>query len=159
MVAFRHPAYEAKIRVRERKHPKLYWIDPGLVRAVSGKYGELHPEERGALLEGLIATVLRAYRDHRGTFTQLYYWATASSPRVEVDFLLQRGRDLCAIEVKSGTSLDNRHLKGLRAVGEFQGVIRRILIYRGRRPMRTEDGIEILPVEEFLAVLDADGLF
>ena len=28
LVAFRLPAYDPKLRVRERKHPKLYWIDP-----------------------------------------------------------------------------------------------------------------------------------
>lgn len=26
------PAYEARLRVKERKHPKLYWTDPGVVR-------------------------------------------------------------------------------------------------------------------------------
>ena len=34
LLTVRLPAYEAKLRVRERRHPKLYWIDPGLVRAV-----------------------------------------------------------------------------------------------------------------------------
>jgi uncharacterized protein len=26
------PAFEPRLRVRERRHPKLYWVDPGLVR-------------------------------------------------------------------------------------------------------------------------------
>lgn len=25
------PAFEPRLRVRERRHPKLYWVDPGLV--------------------------------------------------------------------------------------------------------------------------------
>ena len=34
------PAFEARLRVKERQHPKLYWVDPGVVRAAGG---ELHP--------------------------------------------------------------------------------------------------------------------
>ncbi len=36
LFTFQVPAYEARLRVRERRHPKLYWVDPGLVRAVGG---------------------------------------------------------------------------------------------------------------------------
>lgn len=30
LLAFRPPALEARLRVRERRHPKLYWADPDL---------------------------------------------------------------------------------------------------------------------------------
>ena len=62
LVAFRLPAYDPKLRVRERKHPKLYWIDPGLARAAAGRFRDLDPRERGPLFEGWIATVLASYR-------------------------------------------------------------------------------------------------
>src|SRR2546422_5462626 len=35
------PAFQGKLRVREKKHPKLYWIDPGLVRALKRLRGPL----------------------------------------------------------------------------------------------------------------------
>jgi predicted AAA+ superfamily ATPase len=66
LLAFRLPAFEAKLRLRERKHPKLYWVDPGLVRAAGNRPGERHPQERGTLFEGFIANVLRACRDLQG---------------------------------------------------------------------------------------------
>jgi predicted AAA+ superfamily ATPase len=47
--------------VRERKHPKLYWIDPGVARAAKNAHGSPIPEERGALLEGFIHTLLLTY--------------------------------------------------------------------------------------------------
>ena len=31
LLAFRLPAVKPRLRVRERRYPKLYWIDPGLV--------------------------------------------------------------------------------------------------------------------------------
>ena len=32
--------YEAKLRVKERKHPKLYWTDAGTVRAMKRQLHE-----------------------------------------------------------------------------------------------------------------------
>jgi len=68
LLCFRLPAYEAKLRVRERKLPKWYWCDPGLVRAMKQSSGSLTPEERGPLFEGLVAQLLRAYKDYRSIF-------------------------------------------------------------------------------------------
>ena len=62
LMVFRLSAYESKLRVREKKHPKLYWIDPGLVRAVNNRFGDIYPEEKGALFEGFVATLLKAYQ-------------------------------------------------------------------------------------------------
>jgi predicted AAA+ superfamily ATPase len=64
LLAFRLPAFEARLRVRELRHPKLYWFDPGVVRVVAGRTGELHPEERGTLFEDWMAALLRAARDY-----------------------------------------------------------------------------------------------
>ena len=36
LVTFLLPAFEANLRVKERKHPKLYWVDPGVARAARG---------------------------------------------------------------------------------------------------------------------------
>ena len=33
LVAFHLPAYEKRLRVRQRAHPKLYWNDSGIVRS------------------------------------------------------------------------------------------------------------------------------
>ena len=41
-----------RFRVRERRCPKLYRVDRGLVRAVKKLHGPVTPEERGALYEG-----------------------------------------------------------------------------------------------------------
>ena len=159
LVAFRLPAYDPKLRVRERKHPKLYWIDPGLARAAAGRFRALDPRERGPLFEGWIATVLASYRDYRAAFDEMYYWAPARARETEVDFLLLRDGDSVAIEAKASARTHDRHLAGLRAVAPLPGLRRRILIYTGSRRMRTEDGIDIWPVSEFLEALETDRLW
>jgi predicted AAA+ superfamily ATPase len=82
------PAYEARLRVKERNHPKLYWADPGIVRAMKRQLAEPAVEERGALLEGWVHGLLRARQAYRGLCDELAYWAPAEGG-TEVDFLLR----------------------------------------------------------------------
>lgn len=159
LLSFRLPAYEGKLRVRERRHPKLYWTDAGLVRALKQRFDDPAPEELGHLFEGFIAQTLRAYRDYRGLFDEWFYWASATARKTEVDFLLRKGDQWVAIEVKSGIgSPDNADLRGLRVVSEGMKTYRRILLYRGEIRQKTEDGIEVLPASVFFEELATSRL-
>jgi len=155
----RLPAYEARMRVRERKRPKLYWVDSGVVRAVKQARGPVAPEEAGALFEGWIHTLLRTYMTERELADELAYWAPAESKTLEVDFLLRRGAEHCALEVKSGRRYNVQHLAGLRAIAGLPNIRRRVLIHRRDRPFRTEDGIDVWPVSTFLEALETEDLW
>jgi predicted AAA+ superfamily ATPase len=157
LVTFELPAFEARLRVRERRHPKLYWVDAGLPRALRRQLGAVTMEERGALFEGWIAAVLRAYGDYRELFDDWAYWATGAG--VEVDFLLRRADAAVAIEAKSATRVDRRDLGGLLAIGDLPGIVRRIVVYRGTTRQRTPEGIEIMPVRDWLDELAHGRLF
>jgi len=159
LLARRLPAYEARLRVRERKHPKLYWTDPGVARAAKGARGPVAPEEVGPLLEGWVHTLLCTYMAERELAEEIAYWAPAESKQLEVDFVLRRGSELCALEVKTGRRVHSGQMAGLRAIGELPGLRRRVLIHRGDRPTRTEDGIDAWPIETFLEALEGDGLW
>ena len=158
LLCFRVPAYEAKLRVRERKHPKWYWCDPGIVRAMKRTHGPLAPEEHGSLFEGIVAQMLRAYKDYRSVYDEMYYWAPSSGARTEVDFLLVKGARFVAVEVKSGKSFTESWCKGLRAVAELEGLQRRIIVYPQGPVLRTEDDIEVYPFRDFADLLPS-GLF
>jgi predicted AAA+ superfamily ATPase len=150
LVAYRISGYEAKLRVRERKLPKLYWNDLGVLRALKGNLEKPSPEERGALFEGWIANYLRAHRE-LGTILcdEICYWSP-SGIQAEVDFLLRFGKRFVAIEVKAGSGHPASSLSGLRAIADLPGIQRRILVYLGRTREKTAEGIEILPLQEFL---------
>ena len=148
LLAVRLPALEAKLRVRERRRPKLYWVDPGLVRAVKRQFGPVVPEERGALLEGWVLGQLRAHNEHQRLYDDIAYWAATESA-IEVDFVLRRDHRHAAIEVKAAERYNSAFVKGLRAAADLPGLARRIVIYRGRRAFRTEDGIDVWPLETF----------
>jgi predicted AAA+ superfamily ATPase len=156
LLAWRLAAFETRLRVRERKHPKLYWLDPGLVRAVKKQTGAVSSEEAGSLFEGWIHTLLRAYGDTGPLFDEIAYWAPAEARSVEVDFLLQRGGEHLALEVKAGARFSPAWLSGLTAIGVLPRLVRRILIYTGTRELRTPEGIEVWPLAKFLTAL-AEG--
>ena len=159
LLAFRLPAFEARLRARERRHPKLYWADPGLVRAMTGHRGPVAAAERGHAFEGWFAAVLRAYRDYRRLFDDCAYWAPGKGSSLEVDFLLSRGKDLVAIETKASRRVDAADLRGLKAIGDLRAVRRRLVVYLGEQRMKTAEGIEILPVSTVLDELATTRLF
>jgi predicted AAA+ superfamily ATPase len=159
LLTFRLPAFEARLRVRERRHPKLYWVDAGLVRAAKRQLGSVAVEERGPLFEGLVLHLLRAYGEEQELFDEVFYWAPAQAAHTEVDFLLRRGREYLAVEVKSQDRFATSMAAGLRAIGELRGMTRRVLVYRGTRSLKTEDGIEVWPFERFDATVATGRLW
>jgi len=153
-VAFALEAYQPRLSLRERHHPKFYWFDPGVVRALKGYRQPPTLEERGALLEGLVAQSLKAYLHYSKAFENMCYWCPTENQNQEVDFVLLRSDEAWAIEVKSSPRLRNEYLAGLKAISGLKHLKRKILLYTGsKRLFLKDEGIEVLPVEEFLRSL------
>jgi predicted AAA+ superfamily ATPase len=157
LLGFPLPAFSARLRVREQRKPKFYWIDPGLVRSLKGLSPTIAPEERGHLFEGWVAQVLRAYNDYRGLYDAIGYWSPAEAKQTAVDFVLQRGTERVAIEVKAASRVERRDFNGLRAIADLEGIRRRVVVYTGHTERRHE-GIEIWPLTTFLQRLDEGGI-
>ncbi len=146
-------AYDAKLRMRERKKSKYYFIDPGLVRAIKSQYGYVTAEEKGSLFEGLIFTLLNFQKDTYGEIDDIYYWSPADAKKTEVDFLVVKGNKIVAIEVKASEKIQPQYLKGLKAISSLKNVKRRILIYLGKTNRITKDGVEIHSFKSFVKLL------
>lgn len=155
LVAFQLPAYENRLRVRQRTHPKLYWSDPGIVRAAKKQLEGLAIEEKGALFEGLIAQVLKSHHELGILqFDKVSYWS-AGKNSVEVDFVIERGKEIIGIEAKSGTDPDGRCFAGLSSLKETGKLKRAIVVYTGKRKYRHSSGAEVLPFNDFMKELAA----
>ena len=120
-------------------------------RALRRTMYPLTPAEQGWVLH-----LLRAHGEESDLYEDLRYWAPHPANRTEVDFLLRRGDEFAAIEVKSRSRYHTGMLPGLRAVAGLPGMVRRVLVYGGRRSFRTQDGIDVWPVERLHRAL-ADG--
>jgi predicted AAA+ superfamily ATPase len=71
----------------------------------------------------------------------------------EVDFVLSVGREFLGIEVKASRHVHPHDLKGFDSFMErARNVTRRIVVFLGARRQRI-DGIEALPLDDFLAEL------
>ena len=158
LLGFFLPAYYPKLRLREQKQSKFYFVDPGLVRSLKNSFGPLVPEERGSLLEGLVGQVLRAYNDYFPFYQDIFYWSAVGS-KTEVDFLLRTQQGLIGIEVKSRSQVSSKDYKGLKVIQDLPNVKKRILIYSGKDVRETQDGVSIWPFEVFCKKLAAKELF
>jgi predicted AAA+ superfamily ATPase len=111
--------------------------------------GSLAPEERGASFKGMVAQLIRAYKDYRAICDDSYYRAPSGRFETEVDFLLPRGSDLIAVEAKSGSTFTATWCKGLRAITNRKGLIRRVIVYPRGPLLKTKNGIDVFPFQHF----------
>jgi predicted AAA+ superfamily ATPase len=122
----RLPAYSVNRTKRLIKTPKAYWCDAGLALRLAGGI-----EPNGSHMENLVMSDLLAWRDaHVLDRPELFYWRTATGE--EVDLVVERGRDLLAIEVKATNhprSGDARHLRTFR--DEYGDQVRGCLFLHG----------------------------
>lgn len=107
----------ARRKVRQRRStPKLLALDTALVSATSGRtFAESRgdPAHWGRLVETAVGAHLWASRDPRA---EILYWRDRSR---EVDFVIARGEQLTALEVKSGPRHDG--LPGMAAFEAAHG--------------------------------------
>lgn len=105
-LAWRLPPWHANVSKRLIKTPKLHFLDTGLVCYLLGiRSAEQlrdHPL-RGAIFETWVASEIQKSRAHRGLPPALSFYRDSRGE--EVDLLLELGRELLAIEVKSGATV------------------------------------------------------
>lgn len=114
MVLRRLPPFLGNRSSRLIKAPKLYFSDSGLAAHLAGvrQQGSLTMEPlRGALLETFILQNLLATLEPHLPGLQVYYWHEQG--RREVDFVLETGRRVIAIEVKSQARFNPGDAKNL----------------------------------------------
>ncbi|MFA5840529.1 MAG: AAA family ATPase [Candidatus Margulisiibacteriota bacterium] len=148
LLAFEVPVFSKRAKRVLSNHPKFYFFDPGVFRALRPQGPLDHPQEvNGACLEGMIAQHVRAWLDYKNSDGRLFFWRTMSGS--EVDFVVY-GRDVFwAIEVKNSSSVHPRDLRSLKAFGEDYPEAKKYLLYRGKEKLM-KNNISIMPCEDFL---------
>ena len=144
-------------RARKRKAistAKFYFFDTGITRTLAATESiDRNSNLYGKAFEQFIWMELRAYLAYREhNLTELTYWRSRYGH--EVDFLV--GEEL-AVEVKATETLNNRDLKGLRALAE-EGVFKQLYLVSHDPLPAKRDGIHCLPWPTFLDQLWADKL-
>jgi predicted AAA+ superfamily ATPase len=145
LIGRRLPVFAKRARRRLVAHPKFYFFDAGVFRALRPKGPLDSPEEiDGAACETLLFQELEAINDAFELGYKLHYWRSAA--QYEVDFVLYGDRGLLAFEIKRAGRISEIHLRGLRAFLRDYPMARAFFIYGGRRPL-SEKSVQILPLE------------
>ena len=150
LIVFRVPAWSGSDRASLVAHPKILLFDLGVRNALLRRPLDRPLEdERGLLLEHFVGLELRRRCGGVWADARLLHFRTRRG--AEVDYVIEAGRELWAVEVKASRSVDARDLRGLAAFVERAGKVhRRVVVFLGPRRQRLADGIEAIPLEEFL---------
>jgi predicted AAA+ superfamily ATPase len=144
LIAVRLPVFTRRAKRRMIAHPKFYYFDAGVYRALRPR-GPLDTEHEidGAALETLFLAQLRALNDAFDLGYVLHYWRTGDG--LEVDFVLYGERGLLAFEVKRSGRVRDEDLAALLAFRKDYQVAKAFFVHAGSQ--RGHDrGIEIMPM-------------
>lgn len=143
----RLPAYTASHTTRLLKSPKAFFNDPALAVFLSGYYeleDLLKAREYGSYFETFIYHHLRILSRLMTPAGRLHFWRTLDGN--EVDFVLEYGRKLLAVEVKLTNSLGYRDTAGSRLFLEnHPKASGALIVYCGRQVKRLDEKIVAVP--------------
>jgi uncharacterized protein len=160
------PPWRPGAKVREQARSKFYWCDPGVARAAAGFLND--PVDRtwkGYALETFLYNELRVYNQTGQKNRDIFFYR--SPPGNEVDFVIEtRKRQFESIphaiclEVKLSDRWDRKWEKSMRSLASSGRVTvdRMAGIYTGSRSLHF-DGLDVYPLEEFLARLHEGEFF
>ncbi len=109
------------------KTPKLYWLDIGLLRRLSGFTGEI----TGALYETMVVGEIFKWIKTLQKDAELYFYRTRSG--LELDLLVQTERGLFGIEIKQRDTVAMVDTRAMREIAEHLGDkwLGGMVVYRG----------------------------
>jgi predicted AAA+ superfamily ATPase len=151
------PAYTRRPKRRVIAAPKFYFADVGVVNHLARR-GDLQPgsELYGKAFENWVFHELCAHNSYSNAFARIAYWRLPSG--IEVDFIVNEME--LAIEAKASAKVTADHLRGLRELArDHRGIKQRLIVCLERTSRKTDDGIWILPAEEFTNRLGGGDLF
>lgn len=129
----RIPAYAQNRTKRITKSPKVFFVDPALSVYLSGYHDEetlSSAREVGAFFETMLFLHLNVFAELMVPKAKIFYWRTTTGK--EVDFVIEQGKKLLAIEVKFSQNPSFNDIKNLLSfMQDYPHTLRGILIHAG----------------------------
>jgi predicted AAA+ superfamily ATPase len=137
------------------KTPKLYFTDTGMASHLRGveEWSLLeHQKQAGALVETWVVTELLKLMSVEDPRLHLYFWRTQAGQ--EVDFLLERGEKLVALEVKWSQRIEDKDIAGLKRCAEDLGgkLHFSVILYNGTEIVPCAPRIVAVPFPAFFGI-------
>jgi uncharacterized protein len=126
------------------KTPKLYFYDTGLACSLLGIKTEnevVNSHFRGALFENLVITECFKNKFNSGSSVNYYYWR--DNKGIEIDLLVENGKKLLPIEIKSAQTFRDDYLANIHKWNEYAGQKGGLLLYDGPQSFMRSDKISV----------------
>jgi uncharacterized protein len=157
LVAVRIPAFVPRLRTMRRvqQRERVLLFDVGVRNALLGIHRRgASPDQIGLVFEQWVMLQLVYLNDALRKGWR--FWSYRSEAGAEVDLVVESGERLIGIEIKAGRTLSRADTRGLVSLGDLvpRGRrLERLILYRGDRRQRFDNGVEAWPVLEGLAAL------
>ena len=147
LLGFKLKGYTKTKKRKAISRSKYYLFDIGVTNTLCERSNIKEKSELfGKAFEHFIILEIRAFLSYSRKNLEMFYWRTQKS-FIEVDLIV--GHKL-AIEIKSTSLVQDKHLKGLRALSE-EGLIKKyIVVSLDANERIINDKIHILPWKSFL---------
>jgi predicted AAA+ superfamily ATPase len=126
------------------KTPKLYFYDTGLASSLLGIKTEnevVNSHFRGALFENLVITECFKNKYNTGSQVNYYYWR--DNKGIEIDLLIESGKKLLPVEIKSAQTYRDDHLGNMHKWNGYAKQTGGILLYDGPQSFTRSDKITV----------------
>ena len=142
--------YHKNYNKRLVKSPKIYFTDTGLVCSLIGikSSGELdYHFMRGSIFETFVVDeILKANYNNAEPF-EMYFWR--DNHKKEIDLIVDFGLKQYGVEIKSTSTIAERHFGGLNYWKKLSGASwENLFIIYGGEQMMTRNGINVIPWKE-----------
>jgi len=150
LIAWRLPGWHTSRTKQLRTSPKLILFDNGVASALRGELGieSIESSSRyGKMFEARVIQECFRINDYETRDLKFSYWRTNND--IEVDLIASRGagRPLAAIEIKSSTAPEEKHLGGLKRFAQDYPSVPQFCVCQ--TPRRYRIGVvEVIPFEE-----------
>jgi predicted AAA+ superfamily ATPase len=155
-ILYKLPPYFENFGKRVIKTPKYYFIDTGLLCFLLGIENPQQVARDpliGQLFENLVIIDVLKNVYNKGKLDNLYFFRDSNG--LEADLLLQQGRQLMPIEIKSSSTYKPELLKGLKRIMELSPQMANAhLVYSGDA-MQFSNGINAIRFDELALRLNS----
>ena len=140
------PPYYANFGKRVIKRPKLYITDTGVLCSLLGIQNENQLENhplKGSIFENFVLLEYLKEKNSSLENSSFYYWRSISG--VEIDLIIEKNGMLVPIEIKSGTTYQEKWWKNIMDWQVFsKGSLPGMIIYGGNENYDFSDGRKVI---------------
>lgn len=149
--------YQKSLRKRHAQHPKFYFFDTGVVRALTKQVSvplEPRTPEFGRAFEHFVLLEILRWNDYARKDLTFSFYRTESGAEVDLIVETPEGRTI-AVEIKAKDDVSSTDLRGLRSFAEVRPKTRLVCLGLASYPRKIGE-IVILPWQQFRSLFDSN---